>query len=285
MNLKKSVLSIVILLFLSLSLSSILYILFLFGSSGNWPVWAMIIFPAVVALFVIFMARQRIGKGLIIIGVMLPILVSLLFQPLVKSLRYNFGEVRTLKTIYDLKPYDKALFLDAEDWYVDRMQVIPVSREVPLSGLFNFGKKKIEALFLVPIFQKDEPYMAYARGWMAFDYSKMFAADEVNEESINKFLESSLSHFKRLNLRQFSYLERMPRNNAQDLFSKMSQTHEFYKSGFGNIYQGQDVDRDYLSAYYLKFFLFSLLIIGIPGILIILAALYLVERYWKNLSV
>ena len=285
MNLKKSVLSIVILLFLSLSLSSILYILFLFGSSGNWPVWAMIIFPAVVALFVIFMARQRIGKGLIIIGVMLPILVSLLFQPLVKSLRYNFGEVRTLKTIYDLKPYDKALFLDAEDWYVDRMQVIPVSREVPLSGLFNLGKKKIEALFLVPIFQKDEPYMAYARGWMAFDYSKMFAADEVNEESVNKFLESSLSHFKRLNLRQFSYLERMPRNNAQDLFSKMSQTHEFYKSGFGNIYQGQDVDRDYLSAYYLKFFLFSLLIIGIPGILIILAALYLVERYWKNLSV
>ncbi|MEI5985556.1 MULTISPECIES: hypothetical protein [Sphingobacterium] len=284
MNLKKSVLSIVILLILSLSLSSILYILFLFGSSGNWPVWAMIIFPAVVALFVIFMARQRIGKGLIIIGVMLPILVSLLFQPLVKSLRYNFGEVRTLKTIYDLKPYDKALFLDADDWYVDRMQVIPVSREVPLSGLFNLGKKKIEALFLVPIFQKDEPYMAYARGWMAFDYSKMFAADEVNEESVNKFLESSLSHFKRLNLRQFSYLERMPRNNAQGLFSKMSQTHEFYKSGFGNIYQGQDVDRDYLSAYYLKFFLFSLLTIGIPGILIILAALYLVERYWKNLS-
>ncbi len=284
MNLKKSVLSIVILLFLSLSLSSILYILFLFGSSGNWPVWAMIIFPAVVALFVIFMARQRIGKGLIIIGVMLPILVSLLFQPLVKSLRYNFGEVRTLKTIYDLKPYDKALFLEAEDWYVDRMQVIPVSREVPLSGLFNLGKRKIETLFLVPIFQKDEPYMAYARGWMAFDYSKMFAADEVNEESVNKFLESSLSHFKRLNLRQFSYLERMPRNNAQDLFSKMSQTHEFYKSGFGNIYQGQDVDRDYLSAYYLKFFLFSLLIIGIPGILIILAALYLVERYWKKLS-
>lgn len=284
MNLKKSVLSIVILLFLSLSLSSILYILFLFGSSGNWPVWAMIIFPAVVALFVIFMARQRIGKGLIIIGVMLPILVSLLFQPLVKSLRYNFGEVRTLKTIYDLKPYDKALFLEAEDWYVDRMQVIPVSREVPLSGLFNLGKRKIETLFLVPIFQKDEPYMAYARGWMAFDYSKMFAADEVNEESLNKFLESSLSHFKRLNLRQFSYLERMPRNNAQDLFSKMSQTHEFYKSGFGNIYQGQDVDRDYLSAYYLKFFLFSLLIIGIPGILIILAALYLVERYWKKLS-
>ncbi len=285
MNLKKSVLPIVILLFLSLSLSSILYILFLFGSSGNWPVWAMIIFPAVVALFVIFMARQRIGKGLIVIGAMLPILVSLLFQPLVKSLRYNFGEVRTLKTIYDLKPYDKALFLDAEDWYVDRMQVIPVSREVPLSGLFNLGKKKIEALFLVPIFQKDEPYMAYARGWMAFDYSKMFAADEVNEESINKFLESSLSHFKRLNLRQFSYLERMPRNNAQDLFSKMSQTHEFYKSGFGNIYQGQDVDRDALSAHYFKFFLFSLLIIGVPGVLLILAALYLVERYWKKLNV
>ena len=285
MNLKKSVLTLVIGLFLSLSLSSIFYILFLLGSSGNWPAWAMIIFPAVVALFVIFMARQRIGKGLIIIGIMLPILVSLLFQPLVKSLRYNFGEVRTLKTIYDLKPYDKALFLDAEDWYVDRMQVIPVSREVPLSGLFNLGKKKIEALFLVPIFQKDEPYMAYARGWMAFDYSKMFAADEVTEESIDKFLESSLSHFKRMDLRQFNYLERMPRNNLQDLFSKMSRTHEFYKSGFGNIYQGQDVDRDALSAHYFKFFLFSLLIIGVPGFLLILAALYLADRYWKKLNV
>jgi hypothetical protein len=49
----------------------------------------------------------------------------------------------------------------------------------------------------------------------------------------------------------------------------MAQVHNYFKSGFGTVYKGQEVDRDILSAYFFKYFLFLFAIVAIPGLFII----------------
>ena len=223
----------------------------------------------------------QISKKKFILFLLLPLLTAILFQPVWKSLRYNFGSVLQLSNMKDLKENVNPSFLEVDNWYVDRMRVIPFNYmedglNVPL------GKVRVNVLFLVPIFQYEDAYRSFARAWLAFDYTKVIDKADFNENYGQDFVKSSMIHFKRMDLRQFQYFESFPRDDKYRVFTDMQQLHGFYKSGFGNIYLGQDINRDELSAYYAKYALFLFAIVGIPGLLILSLALYLTKKYWNR---
>ena len=223
----------------------------------------------------------QIPKKNFILFLSLPLLTAILFQPVWKSLRYNFGSVLHLSNMKDLKENVNPSFLEVDNWYVDRMRVIPFNYME--DGLYvPLGKVRVNVLFLVPIFQFEDAYRSFARAWLAFDYTKVIDKADFNENYGQDFVKSSMIHFKRMDLRQFQYFESFPRDDKYRVFTDMQQLHGFYKSGFGNIYLGQDINRDELSAYYAKYALFLFAIVGIPGLLILSLALYFTKKYWYS---
>jgi len=292
---KKFFLPSLALLLLSLFVSSVLLIALFFNSDVNWPLWARVFMPFLISFILVALFNKWVGQGIdfgrdlwgqipkkkVILFLLLPLFTAILFQPVWKSLRYNFGSVLQLSNMKDLKENVNPSFLEVDNWYVDRMRVIPFNYvdeglNVPL------GKVRVNVLFLVPIFQYEDAYRSFARAWLAFDYTKVIDKEDFNENYGQDFVKSSMIHFKRMDLRQFQYFESFPRDDKYRVFTDMQQLHGFYKSGFGNIYLGQDIDRDELSAYYAKYALFLFAIVGIPGLLLLSLALYLTKKYWNR---
>lgn len=192
-----------------------------------------------------------------------PVIVALLFPPVAKSLRYNFGYVKTIHSINDLKANQGAVFLELSDWYADRMRVIPL-HTYQQSGWFGLGRVELQSLFIVPVFSNEDAYRTHARAWLAFNYTDLMSKKEFAENGGEEFYRSSLVHFKRRNVREFRYLEAYPRGPEYETFMQMARAHHYYKSGFSGVYQGQEVDRDVLSAHYWKYALFFFGLVGVP---------------------
>lgn len=265
----------------SLLLIGAIYALIIYNWNANWPTWFTWLFPLIISLLLLFIFKNSLFKissaevnpfnGLIsnlLLFIGIPVLTVIFFIPLSQSLRYNFGQVKRLQSINELKAHERPAFLDVEDWYVDRMRVIPL-KTVSKPGLFSSKRLEVNVLFIVPVFSREDAYQTFAKAWLAFDYHQTFTKAELQEGRDDEFVNSSLTHFRRMNIREFRYLEAYPRGNQYDAFVKMAQVHNYFKTGFGTVYKGQEVDRDYLSAYFLKYFLFLFSIIGIPVILVL----------------
>src|SRR5690606_19697083 len=102
MSLRRILLFLIILLLLSLLLSLTMYGVMIVNGFSNQPIWAMISYPLVSAILVLLIFRHRFVStittgfrfGLIdlknvLLFFSIPILTSILFQPLADSLRYN----------------------------------------------------------------------------------------------------------------------------------------------------------------------------------------------------
>jgi len=273
------------LLFLEVALLifvSFCYAIMVHSWNAIWPEWATIVIPVLLSLIILLLIKDKFLKIIlsekyeeqlrrrasIVLLICLPILTTVLFSGLSQSLRYNFGKVLTINSINELKANETPAFLQVNDWYVDRMRVIPL-KTLSRPNFFDFDKYKANLLFIVPIFSNKDAYKTHAMAWLAFEYEADFSEEELKEGLDTKFLNGSLTHFKRMNIREFRYLEAYPRNEHYNAFMQMAQIHNYYKSGFGNVYKGQEVDRDILSAHFFKYFLFLFAIAGIPGLFII----------------
>lgn len=280
---------------LALAVSAILYAFLILNWDVNWPMWAKGLLPFSSSLVLLWVCKERLFKSIRskiqVFGVMdlsalilfcsLPLLVSSLFGPLSESIRYNLGHVKTIQDIQELGPHESPSFLEVSNWYTDKLLVLPIQT---VDEKFGFFQKKYElsSLFLVPIFQYDDAYKTHARAWMAFEYSEVLTHEEVEGKGAEEFFRSALIHFQRLQIREFRYLELYPRNKFYGVFQQLVYGHKFFSSGFAAIYKGQDVDRDYLSAYYLKYFLFLLALIGLPVLLSLSGLLYALQRYGQK---
>ncbi len=292
MLLKKVILPLLLALLCILFLTSILYIILIFDKEASWSFLFKWLYPLSFAVVLIALSHRKIlaqwneslqlndflNLKFILLITVIPVLNMILFQPIARSLYYNLAKVKTIKSIDELNAFEKPAFLEVEDWYVDRMQVIPFNSIKPLGGL-NFGKYEIQTLLLVPIFNREDAYKTNAKAWLAFAYKENIKQDQANDAYLEKFLNSSITHFKRMNIGDFTYLEAYPRGENYDLLYEMAKVHNFYKSGFDNIYRGEDVEREVLANYYFKYSLFLFLIIGLPAILLLSILLnYFVKR-------
>lgn len=285
---KKTFIPLLFFVIAALVLISALYVGFLLYWNVNTPEWLQWLFPYVVVLVMLTilgkrgfgdsLAERRIWRSRtrnsLFWGV-LPIIITVLFVPCAKSLRYSFGQVLSITSLNDLAPYQESVFIEVSDWHADRMRVIPIHTYDKLP--FWFGNRRIEltSLFIVPVFSDIQAaYKTQARAWLAFSYTDRISFEELENGGDRDFYRSSTTHFKRLNINDFRYLEAFPRGKHYDLFKKMAQVHHFYNSDFSGVYQGQEVDRDVLSAYYAKYALFFGLLIGLPLILILSLMLY-----------
>ena len=267
---------------LLLLFTSVAYFLLVRFWNINLPEWVLWVFPLALSLVFIYIFLNRIlnivypnlsndAVKVIPIGILfllVPILTAVLFPALAKSIRYNFATVLQLKSINKLKAGESPVFLEVEDWYVDRMRVIPI-RTISMPNFLSMGKHQVNILFIAPIFSRTDAYRTHAKAWLGFAYSKVFSRKELNQHLDDKFAKGSIAHFKKMNVRGFDYLEAFPRGEQYEVLKEMAQVHDYFKSGYINIYKGQDVDRDILSIYHFKYFLFLFAIVGIPGLLII----------------
>ena len=291
MPIRKIIFSLLILLLASLMLSSLIYGGLLLKGFSNQPTWALYSFPFFCAIIILFFLKEpflsTLNTGVfygfvnwknLILFFSIPLLTCVLFQPLANSLRYNVANVLTIQSIKELKQHENTAFLEVEKWYVDKMQVLPINT-VKQRGMFQRSKVELNALFLVPVFSKDEAYKSFARAWLAIEYSQIVNKKELDEKKGHPFFKSSLIHFRRLNLLAFNYLEDFPRGANREVFTSLTRSHSFYKSGYGNIFRGQDVDRDILSAYYFKYSLFLGAILATPSLIVLALLLaYLQKR-------
>lgn len=223
-----------------------------------------------------WLSTYRLYQAMLLLA--LPFIVIVLFKPMAESLRFNFGQVKVLASVHALKPHEEAVFLELSDWYADRMRVIPIHTFKKLPGWFRPGKIQVNSLFIVPIFSRDDAYRTHARAWLAFHYSDRMTAKDFSQGGDRDFYRSAMIHFKRRNIREFRYLEAFPRGEEYRQFQNMARVHHFFKKGFSGIYQGQDVDRDVMSAYYGKYALFLFALIGLPAMLALSALLRLLTR-------
>lgn len=257
---------------------------------SNQPIWAMISYPLVSAILVLLIFRHRFVStittgfrfGLIdlknvLLFFSIPILTSILFQPLADSLRYNVAKVITIESIKDLEQHQSTAFLEVENWYTDKMQVLPLNTMKDL-GWFQRSKVELNVLFLVPIFSRDDAYKSFARAWLAVEYAEVVDKKELDHKKGHPFFRSSLMHFRGLNLLAFNYLEEFPRGENREILTSLTRKHTFFKSGYGNIFRGQDVDRDLLSAHYFKYFLFLTAIVGLPILFVLAYLLTFLQR-------
>lgn len=297
---KRIFLPLFILLIALLFLISICYALMVRTWNANWPEWATTVIPIIISIAVLAIFKDKLLKILlrgqveskrlnnqltIVLYICVPILTTIMFSPLTQSIKYNFGKVLTLESINDLKPNESPAFLQLNDWYVDRMRVIPL-KTLSRPNLFNFNSYQVNLLFIVPIFSNKDAYRSHAKAWLAFEYVKGFSKKELEERLDDEFVKESMTHFKRMNIREFRYLEIYPRNDNYNAFIQMAQVHNYFKSGFGTVYKGQEVDRDILSAYFFKYFLFLFAIVAIPGLFIISGiSQFLIKRSKDNIEI
>ncbi len=267
---------------LLLLVTSFAYFLLVRFWNINLPEWVLWLIPLALSLFFIYIFLHRILRVLypdlspnsiktvpiLLLFVLIPILTAILFPALAKGIRYNFSKVLHLKSINDLKAGESPVFLVVEDWYVDRMRVIPI-RTISNPHFFSMGKHQVSILFIAPIFSKSDAYRTHAKAWLGFSYNKIFSQKELNAHLDDEFAKGSIAHFKKMNVRGFDYFEAFPRGAQYEVLKEMAQVHDYFKSGFINIYKGQDVDRDILSIYHSKYFLFLFGILGLPAILLI----------------
>ena len=267
----------------ALAVNSLLYAWLLISWNINLPHWSQWVIPLTVSFGLLLLFRRRLFKLIPgtewVLMITLPVIIAILFSPLAKSLRFNFGYVKTIPSINALKANDAAVFLEVSDWYVDRMRVIPI-QTFQRPGLFSFGQVKLNSLFIVPIFSKDNAYKTHARAWLAFNYTGRISTAEFAEGQGEEFYRSSLTHFKRRNVREFRYLEAYPRGAESETFQQMARAHQYYKSGFSGIYRGQEIDRDVLSAHYFKYALFLFIVVGTPSMFVLSALLY----FWPGVN-
>lgn len=293
---KKTFIPLVLFVIAALVLISALYVGFLLRWNINTPEWLQWLFPYSAALVMLGVLGKRwFGNSLVgrrlwrsrtrhsLLWGVLPIIITVLFVPCAKSLRYNFGQVLTITSLNDLAPYQESVFIEVSDWHADRMRVIPIHTYDKLP--FWFGNRRIEltSLFIVPVFSDiHAAYKTHARAWLAFSYTDRISYEELENGGDKAFYRSSTTHFKRLNINDFQYLEAFPRGKQYDLFKKLAQVHHFYNSDFSGVYQGHEVDRDVLSAYYAKYALFFGILIGLPLVTILSLLLYWLGRPSKN---
>ncbi len=258
---------------------SLFYYLIISSWNINPPEWLAWVIPVITSIAAVLLIRKPLFERfysdiseinyapLIVCLIILPVLTAILFPPLSKSIRYNFGSVIRLNSVNQVKPHKSSIFLELDDWYVDRLQVIPL-RTISEPNIFSFGKYKVSILFIVPIFASADPYRSHAKAWLAFDYHKVFSREELNNHLDDEFANNTLIHFKRMDVRAFKYLEAFPRGQEYNVLIQMAQAHSYFKSGFSTVYKGQDVDRDLLAIHSLQYFLFLQVIFGIPLLLI-----------------
>ncbi|MVZ62438.1 hypothetical protein [Sphingobacterium humi] len=282
-----------------LAASVLVYYFFVISGASNWPTWALWGLPIGLSYLLLHVIGQRLFRGfsfsqrllqlftpeVFLTFVSLAVLAVICFQPLAKSLRYNFGHVLRLKSINELKPYQTTDFLEADDWYVDRMRVIPFHYYELGSGS-QIGKIELNTLLIVPIFARKDAYATAAKAWLGFRYSDYISISEYRAKRIQKereHINSSIGHFSKINVRDFNYLEAMPRSQGGEILQAMALNHSYYKSEYSNVYLGQQVERDVLSLYYLKYSFFLLFLIGLPVSLLACGLIYVLLKAKKLL--
>ena len=294
---KRIFLSLFFLVLTMLILVSICYGLMVRTWNANWPEWAIRVIPFTISIAFLALFKHKFLKTILkiqfedqrltrqltrLLFIGLPILITLLFSPLTQSIKYNLGNVLTLNSINELKANQSPAFLQLNDWYVDRMRVIPL-RTLSPPNLFKWNTYRVSLLFIVPIFSNQDAYKSYAKAWLSFEYIQEFSKQEMQEGLDDEFVNGSMTHFKRLDIREFRYLELIGRNEHYNTFIRMAQVHNYFKSGFGTVYKGQEVDRDILSAHFFKYFLFLCALVGLPSLLIISGIfMFLIKRNGNN---
>ncbi len=284
----------ILLSFTIIMVLGLIFAAFSIRGSSFWPSWAMWLVPIFVSVAGIWFLRDRYLKGLylgrrlfsqvyavdIYLYLSLGLISVFIFIPMMKSIRYNLAEVVRLESVNDIKPYESFDFIELDDWHVDRMRVIPFSY-FELAGGSNLGKVELNTLFVVPLFSKKDPYLTTAKAWMGFkytDYVSIIDAIGGSEREVGEHLRRSYNHFKMRDISDFAYLEALPKNKVRRMFQALAATHSYYNSKYDNVYMGQEVERDILSLYYLKFMLFVYVTLGLPIALLFCWLIYRIQK-------
>jgi len=264
-------------LFLAYVLSSGTYAFFLLQADHVLPSlifhWTI---PFLIAFLIGIVAKNRIlkkvdshiyflGVNLIEFQFVVIFIISVLigFTPLAKGLYFNLSNVTYLSSLDDLKKHQQPPFLQLEDWYTDRLRVIPLS-SYEFGTVFHANKVHLRTMFLLPLFSNEGAYREGAKAWLAFDYRETITKSEFLETKGKEQFQQFLSHFKKINVRGFSYFESYPEGPSKQVYLELAKTHSFFRRGFAHIYQGQVVDRDLLAQYEARKFLYYFLCIILP---------------------
>ncbi|MBE8713609.1 hypothetical protein [Sphingobacterium hungaricum] len=272
-------------LFLAYLLCASIYILFLLKTENILPTKLFTIFiPLIIGAAIAFFARGKVLKNVengryifrfrvVDIQFIAVFIFCLLigFSQLSKSLYFNLANVLYLNTIDELPKYTQPPFLELGDWYADRQRAIPL-HTFERGSLFNSDKVYVKTLFLLPVFSKEKAYESGAKAWLAFDYSSSMPFEEFVETNGKKQYDEFLSHFKKINVRAFRYFESYPENTLKRVYTELARTHSYFQSGYINIYQGMDTDRDLWAQYYVRQFLYYFIFVIIP--LLIVSSLF-----------
>lgn len=194
-----------------------------------------------------------------------------LFQPLSISIRYNLGKVLHLQSINDMPPHEQPTFLSLGEWHVDRLRVVPIHTYED-GKLLNFGKVHLKSLFLLPIFSKTDAYESSAKGWLAFKYEHTVSKKEFALDKGQSHFAQSLRHFKKINVGAFLYFELYEPGLEKQVLTQLARNHSYFQSSYSAIYQGNSVDRDWIS---LHFFIYS----ALGFFLLILPLYWFTARY------
>lgn len=260
------------------------YAVFARSGNANWPFWAMWLVPLLFTIIGIWFLCDRLFKSqylgspwfnfitpaVFCLFLSLAMISVFMFIPLSKSIRYNLAKVTRLESVNNIKPYQSIDFLELDDWHVDRMRVMPFSY-FEFAGGSRIGQVELNTLFVVPLFSKKDPYLTTAKAWMGFKYTDYVSLMDVirgNEEEAEEHLRRSYSHFQKRDIGDFAYLEALPKNKVRGMFQQLAAAHTYYTSAYDNVFIGQEVERDVLSMYYLKFSVFLYLIVALPIALI-----------------
>ncbi|MCL7988228.1 hypothetical protein M8998_09790 [Sphingobacterium sp. lm-10] len=220
-------------------------------------------------LLILPMERQAAHRFVIIV-ILICSSVGL-FQPLSSSVRYNVGKVLHLQSIEEMPPHEQPTFLSLGEWHVDRLRVVPI-HTYENGKLWNRNKVYLKSLFLLPIFSQKTAYRSSAKAWLAFKYENTISKKDFARDKGQSYFEQSLGHFKKINVGGFLSFELYDPGEEKQVLTQLARNHSYFESSYSAIYQGNSVDRDWISF---RFFVYTVL----SFIFIILPIYWLTARY------
>lgn len=213
--------------------------------------------------YVLLLPAERYAAHRFTLTLILTATAIVLFQPLSTSIRYNVGKVLHLQSVEEMPSYEQPTFLSLGEWHVDRMRVIPIHTYENGKG-WNYNKVHLKSLFLLPIFSQKNAYQNAAKAWLAFKYENTISKEEFARNKGRAYFEQSLSHFKKINVGAFLYFELYDQGLEKQVLTQLARNHSYFKSSYSAVYQGNSVDRDWISLRYFVYTLLGFLLIVIP---------------------
>lgn len=226
--------------------------------------------------YILILPVERPAAHHFVLALLLTCSAVLLFQPLSNSIRYNVGKVMHLQSIEEMPAHAQPIFLSLGEWHVDRMRVVPIQTYENGKG-WNRNKVYLKSLFLLPIFSQKNAYQSSAKAWLAFKYENTISKEEFARNKGRIYFEQSVRHFKKINVGGFLYFELYEQGTEKQVLTQLARNHSYFKSSYSAIYQGNSVDRDWISMRYFVYTLLGLLLVVIPIYWLIIRYLVAIE--------